>query len=57
MGSTGTMNLKVIGSEDGKYMAWIGGSILGTLATFPSMLVTKAEYAEHGINAIESKCF
>jgi len=36
---------------------WIGGSILASLATFKNMWISRAEYDEHGANAIFRKTF
>lgn len=36
---------------------WVGGSILAQLATFKKMVVTRAEFSEHGANIIHKKCF
>lgn len=30
-----------------KYSAWIGGSMLGSLSTFQSLAITRAEYEEN----------
>ena len=30
------------------YSTWIGGSLLASLAAFKSMLISKADYHEHG---------
>lgn len=36
---------------------WVGGSILGSLSTFPSMWVTRTEYDESGPDIVFRKCF
>lgn len=36
--------------------AWLGGSILGSLSSFPELWFSKAEYAEHGAKMIHRKC-
>ncbi len=45
------------GSSSGerKFGAWIGGSVLGSLATFQSMWMTRKEFDELGPAAIERK--
>ena len=39
-----------------KYGAWRGGSILGSLRTYRSMWITKAEYEEEGPDIVHRKC-
>ena len=36
--------------------AWIGGSILASLGTFPDLWFSKGEYAEHGARMVHRKC-
>jgi actin len=50
-------NVKVIAPPERKYSAWIGGSILASLATFPQLVITHEEYNEHGPSIIHRKCF
>lgn len=35
---------------------WLGGSILGSLSSFPELWFSKAEYAEHGAKMVHKKC-
>lgn len=42
-------------SNERRFGAWIGGSILGSLSTFQHLWMTKKEYDEHGAAAIERK--
>lgn len=42
--------------EERTYGAWVGGSILGSLGTFPDMFFSAAEYKEHGAKMIHRKC-
>jgi actin beta/gamma 1 len=49
--------VKVIAPPNRKDSAWIGGSILVSLATFSQMWVTKAEYDETGSSIVHLKCF
>ena len=49
--------VKVIAPEDRKYSAWIGGSRLASLPTFPEMCVSRSEYEEHGTEIVHRKCF
>ena len=41
-----TMKIKIIAPPERKYAAWIGGSILGSLSTFPEMWISKQESQE-----------
>ena len=49
--------IKVIGTPERKYSSWIGGSILGSISSFDSMSISKAEYNEFGPSIIHKKCF
>ncbi|MES1918191.1 hypothetical protein MHBO_000200 [Bonamia ostreae] len=37
-------------------VAWIGGSILGSIAAFKQLIVTKSEFEESGTSIIHEKC-
>ena len=52
-----TMKIKIIAPPERKYAAWIGGSILGSLSTFPEMWISKHEYKESGSSIVLRKCF
>ena len=39
------------------HSAWVGGSILGSLAVAGTMWVSKAEYDENGPLIVHRKCF
>jgi len=49
--------IKILAPPDRTISAWIGGSILASLATFKKMWVTRREYDEFGKNAIFRKAF
>ena len=51
-----TMTIKVIAPPEPKYTAWIGGSILASLADFQPMWITKQEYDEAGPVIVQRKC-
>ncbi|BHF64583.1 Actin-1 [Sparganum proliferum] len=51
------VKVKVIGPEERKFSAWIGGSILGSLNAFSEMIVTKYEYEDMGPGIVHRKCF
>ena len=42
------VKVKIVAEPERKYSAWIGGSILGSLATFPQMVITRDEYNDSG---------
>ena len=48
---------KIIAPEYRGLNEWIGGSILGSLSTYPQMSVSREEYKENGKDAINKKCF
>jgi len=52
-----SMKIKCIAPPERKYSVWIGGSILGSLSTFQSLWITKAEYDECGPSIVHRKCF
>nr|XP_056722121.1 actin, cytoplasmic 2-like isoform X2 [Euleptes europaea] len=52
-----TMKIKIIAPPERKYSAWIGGSILASLSTFPKMWISKQEYDESGPSIVHRKCF
>ena len=56
-GTFDDMKINVVASDDRKYGAWIGGSILASLSMFDTMLVSKDEYEEWGPNIVHRKCF
>ncbi len=47
--------IRVVASPDRKYSAWIGGSILAKLSTFPNDCVSKQEYCEYGSQIVHRK--
>jgi actin len=52
-----TMRIKVVvAPEERKYAAWLGGSILASMATFPQMVITHEEYNEAGPGIVHRKC-
>ena len=46
---------KCVSFKNRMQAAWIGGSIIASLGTFPTMWVQKAEYDEHGPSIIHRK--
>jgi actin len=52
-----TMKVNVFAPPERKYAAWIGGSILACLATFPQMVITREEYNDAGPGIVHRKCF
>jgi len=51
------MAVNVIAPAERRYSAWIGGSMLSSFSTFPCMLMTKADFDEHGASIVHRKCF
>ena len=52
-----SINVNVIAPDERRYTAWIGGSILATLATFPKdMWITREEYDESGPTSVNRIC-
>eukprot|EP00009_Paramoeba_aestuarina_P014406 CAMPEP_0201535490 /NCGR_PEP_ID=MMETSP0161_2-20130828/59182_1 /ASSEMBLY_ACC=CAM_ASM_000251 /TAXON_ID=180227 /ORGANISM="Neoparamoeba aestuarina, Strain SoJaBio B1-5/56/2" /LENGTH=375 /DNA_ID=CAMNT_0047940709 /DNA_START=41 /DNA_END=1168 /DNA_ORIENTATION=+ len=49
-------NVKVINPPERKYSSWIGGSILGSLSTFPLMWISKTDYDEYGPSWVNQVC-
>lgn len=49
--------IKIISPSERKTSAWIGGSILASLSTFPQMAISKKEYEEFGSGIVNLKCF
>ena len=49
--------VNVIAPEERKYAAWIGGSLLASVVTFPQMVITREEYEESGSGIVQWKCF
>jgi actin len=47
----------VLAPPERKHAAWLGGSILGSLAVMPSMWITKDEYDENGPLIVHRKTF
>jgi len=49
--------VRILAPPERKYSAWVGGSILASLASFQKMWVSAAEYAEHGDSILHKKMF
>jgi len=54
--STHTHTIKIAAPPERKYSAWIGGSILASISTFPNMWISKDEYDESGPVMVHRKC-
>jgi actin len=48
--------ITVVQDSQRKAAAWIGGSMLASLDTFPQIMVSRAEWEECGIRAVHHKC-
>ena len=51
-----TVKIKVSTHPGRKYLAWIGGSVISSLSTFPEMCVSKQDYDDSGPAVIHRKC-
>ena len=51
------VKVKVIAPPERKNSAWIGGSIIASLSTFPQMWISKSDYNESGPSIVHRKCF
>eukprot|EP01062_Namystynia_karyoxenos_P058869 TRINITY_DN50321_c0_g1_i1.p1 TRINITY_DN50321_c0_g1~~TRINITY_DN50321_c0_g1_i1.p1 ORF type:complete len:415 (+),score=162.29 TRINITY_DN50321_c0_g1_i1:95-1246(+) len=49
------MQAKCVAFPERKYSAWLGGSLLASLSTFPCMWLAKKEYDDFGASAIHKK--
>eukprot|EP01036_Dinobryon_divergens_P022714 gene22714-30997_t len=47
--------IKIHAPTERLYSTWIGGSLLASLAAFKSMLISKADYHEHGARLLNQK--
>mgnify|MGYP002344916476 CR=1 FL=1 len=52
-----SVKVNVIGPAEREFLTWIGGSILGSMATFQAMWMSKNEYVENGSALVHRKCF
>eukprot|EP01084_Bolivina_argentea_P286430 491326_1 len=52
-----SVHVKVIAPQDRKYMTWIGGSIMASMAGFDEYLITRKEWEETGPAIVHRKCF
>lgn len=52
-----SLKIKVVATPERKISAWFGGSILGTLGSFPQMMVDRQEYQEEGVQIIHYKSY
>lgn len=52
-----TTKIEIAAPPERKYLAWIGGSILGSLPNFDNVLISKQEYHEAGPSIVHKKCF
>ena len=48
--------ITVVQDSQRKAAAWIGGSMLASLDTFPQIMVSRAEWEESGARAVHHKC-
>ncbi|KAG2500060.1 hypothetical protein HYH03_002337 [Edaphochlamys debaryana] len=48
--------VRVVAPPERKYLVWIGGSVLASLASFASQWVNREEYDEYGPSIVHRKC-
>ncbi len=53
--NAGSVKIRISASPNRKFLTYIGGSILASLATFKEMWVSKEAYAEHGASLIHRR--
>ena len=46
----------VIADRDRNYRAWLGGSVLAHLETFPQRVITRWEFEEEGVEIVHRMC-
>ena len=51
-----TTKIKVSTHPECKYSAWVGGSLIGSLSTFPEFCISKQDYDDSGPTIIHHKC-
>jgi actin len=50
-------SVRVVAPPERKFLVWIGGSVLASLASFASQWVSREEYDEYGPSIVHRKCF
>ena len=50
-------NYKIISLPERKFSSWIGGSILGSMDSFESMMINKNNYLENGSKIVHFYCY
>jgi actin-related protein len=51
------VKINVSAVPERKYSVWIGGSVLGSLASFEQLLIAREDFEEVGERIIHRKCF
>ncbi|CAK5075218.1 unnamed protein product [Meloidogyne enterolobii] len=49
--------IKITAPPERKYSAWIGGSVVASLSSFPKICIVKQEYDEFGPSFVHRRCF
>nr|CAD2161647.1 unnamed protein product [Meloidogyne enterolobii] len=49
--------IKITAPPERKYSAWIGGSVVASLSSFPKICIAKEEYDEFGPSFVHRRCF
>ena len=48
---------RVVAPAERQFTTWIGGSMLASLSTFPTMWISRSEYDDYGPAIVHQKCF
>ena len=51
------MNVSVTATPERKNAVWLGGSVVGSLESFPQMMIDRAEYREEGMQIVHQKIY
>lgn len=51
------MKVSVTATPERKNAVWLGGSVVGSLESFPVMMIDRDEYREEGIQIVHQKCY
>ena len=52
-----TVEARVVAPAERQFTTWLGGSMLASLSTFPTMWISKSEYDDYGPSIVHQKCF
>jgi actin, other eukaryote len=52
-----TSEIGMIAKEERGYAAWLGGALIASTSSFPTIVINRAEYDEYGPKIVHQKCF